>query len=196
MKQKSFTQFNILWVAIAVLLIFVTAMHVGATGSWLSKDETIVFKTQVVGVSMNVQQTLNKGNEGESSVEIVDGGTISLQTDIIEANTDYPLDVTVTNDESGLGYYVRYKALAIVNGTEYNINNLIDTDFYVKNDGWAYHTANSSSSTPTQMNAKSTRNMLNSFRIPSTAGSGLSIGTLQGKHFKLYVYIEGSAIGF
>ena len=195
-KQKSFTQFNILWVAISVLLIFVIAMHIGGTGSWLSKDETIVFKTQVVGININIQQTLNKGKEGESTVEIVDGGPISLQTNIIEADTDYPLDVTVTNGESGLGYYIRYKALAMVNGTEYNINNLIDTDFYVKTDGWAYHTASSGSATPTQMAANSTRNMLNSFRIPSTAGSGLSIGTLQGKHFKLYIYIEGSATGF
>lgn len=197
MKQKTNTKFNILWIAVIILLVFATITHVGATGSWLSKDQEVVFNVTVQGIDMRVEQTLNKGGVSESTVEILNGGTISLSTNIIEADTEYPINVDIINNESGLGYYVRYRARAVVNGVTYNINNLIQTDFYVNNsDGWAYHTADSSSAVPTPMAANSTRNMLISMTIPATANSGLSIGTLHGKHFKLFVEIESNGIGF
>lgn len=194
MKQKTSNMLNILLIAITLLLIFVaTANAIGKTGSWLTDKDEVGFTTKVAPINIVITQTLNKDTANEESVTVENDGTITLGTDYIEANKPYALNVTITNGEEGSGYYVRYQAIAIVNGTEYNINEYITTDFYQNTDGWAYHTASNQSATPTQMAEGETKILMGTMTIPATADNGkLSIGTLQGKHFKLFLYIEGS----
>ncbi len=188
MKQLKISKVNILLTAIVALLIFVAGFNlIGLTGSWLEDNEEVVFNTQVTGINIVLKQ---------NDVEITDN-KIKIPTNIIEADTTYDMNVTITNDENTKGYYVRFRVVALVNGTQYNINNLIATDFYKHpTDGWMYHTANPASSTLTQMDANtsasSTRRLLTSFSVPSTAETGLSIANLQGKHFRLFMFIEGS----
>ena len=202
MKTKTSNKLNILLIAITLLLIFVAgASAIGKTGSWLTDDEKIGFTVKVADINIVIEQTYtqtttdDKGNSTETQVTrtIEDNGTIYLNTSIIEANKAYPLNVKITNNEPGDGYYVRFQALAVVNGVTYNINEYITSDFYKNANGWAYNTANSGSSAPLVMTNGQSKTIMGTMTIPATASAGkLSIASLQGKHFRLYLYIEGS----
>ena len=112
---------------------------------------------------------------------------------MMKVNQEHYLNVKIINNEPGDGYYIRFQALAVVNGVTYNINEYITSDFYKNANGWAYNTANSSSSTPLAMTNGQSKTIMGSMTIPATASAGkLSIASLQGKHFRLYLYIEGS----
>lgn len=183
--RKTSNKLNILLIAITLLLVFVTGTKfIGSTHSWLTASEQIGFTVTISDINIKIKQ---------SSREISNNGNIYIGANYIEADKPYALNVTVTNEEDFSGYYIRFQAFAVVNGTTYNINEYITTDFYKNADGWAYNTASSSSATPIQMASKQTKTMLNTMTIPATASAGkLSISTLQGKHFKLFLYVEGS----
>lgn len=183
MKVKS-NKAHIILITMIVLLIFAT-LTLGSTHSYLTDESTISFTAQVA----NINITLKQDDRPLTSTD----NNIYLGTDIIEGDHTYTTNVSLINNETSTGYYVRFKVVAVVGGTAYNINDYITTPFYKDTDGWAYNTASSSSSTPKALEANQTKVVLESFKIPTTASAGkLCTSNMQGKNFKLYLYVEGS----
>ena len=193
MKTKTNNKLNILLIATVLLLVFVMAFRwFNQTGAWLTVNEDITFVVDVKDISIIVTQ-----DDGEGTRTIVNNGKIYTGVKVLEGDVRYDIeDVSITNTEAGNGYYIRCQVIAIVNGTEYNINNLVETDMYKNADGYMYHTASSSSPTATPMATGSTKDIIKAFTIPKTADTGLSIGNMQGKHVRFCLYIQGSPTGF
>lgn len=195
MKTKT-SKFNILLVVTIVLLVFVVCTQfAGKTGAWLKDDDELVFTINVSAISIQVKQ---------GDRDIKDGGLLHTGTSLIEGDKEYSFEaMTISNKEEGVGYYVRFKAIAKVNGVEYNINDYITSDFYNNTtDKWMYYTASKTNSTPIQMPKdnvatdvdESLKTLISAFTIPSTNADNnkLSTSKMQGKYFRLYIYIEGS----
>lgn len=194
MKAKT-SKINILLIVTIVLLVFVACTQfIGQTGSWLKDEDELSFKINISDISIEVKQATRK---------ISDEGLLYIGTNLIEGDKQYTFDaMTISNKEQGSGYYIRFKAIAKVNGVEYNINNYISSEFY--NGGeWMYYTQNSESPTlipmpkdnaTTQDVDESQKTVISSFTIPSTSGDNTKLTTnlMQGKYFRLYIYIEGS----
>ena len=185
MKTKT-SKLNILLIAITLLLLFVACFNAfGKTNSWLIDNDEI-------GFELNVQNITIKVKQGE---RVVDNqtGFIYLGTDLIEADTAYMTtdadDVTIVNEETtGVGYYIRCQAFAVVNGVSYNINNCITGDLYKRNDNWMYSV--NAENENGQMSAEQTITIIKSVKFPASF-----INQVQGQYFKLHLFIEGSADG-
>ena len=195
MKTKT-SKLNILLIAIVLLLVFVaSAQLMGQTGSWLKDDDDLTFTINISSINIEVKQGTRR---------IDNDGLLYIGTDLIEGDETYTFDaMTICNKEEGSGYYIRFKAIAKVNGVEYNINDYITSDFYKNANGWMYYTLNKESSEPIQMpkDDKSTldvdesqKTIISALKIPKENGDNtkLSTKTMQGKYFRLYIYIEGS----
>lgn len=182
MKTKSSNKLNILLLAITVLLVFVVGYKaLGQTNSWLINKDEIGFTVNVSGISLVVKQ---------NDTQISNNGNISLGVGIIEAGVDYDLNVTITNDELGDGYFIRSQVIAMVDGSAYNLNACVVGDFYNDTtDGWMYITDNKESSTHKQIPKGETKTIIDTISFPESF-----INSLQGKHLKLYLYIEGSPV--
>lgn len=202
MKIKSGNKFNILLVAIVLLLVFVAGANwFGQTGSWLTDKNQIGFWLNVEGVDITVKQ-------GGRAIDNRTG-FVYLGTDLIESNTKYLTNtlqtivdeetgeettngednsVTITNNETGVGYYIRCQVIAVVNGVSYNINRCVTTTDLTPSGKWLY-------------------NMDGENRVAMTAGQTLTImqdvvfpksfieETVAGQFIKLHIFIEGSATG-
>lgn len=183
MKQAKRLNLNIVLAITCVLLLFV-CLTINYTGAWLVDDDTINFTVQVDAINIQLKQ----GSRELTSMD----NNIYLGIDVLQGDTDYEVGVTLTNKEDDVGYFVRYKVVAQVDGGIYNINNCVDTELYKGNDGWIYV---SSSSTPVQMTSGQTVTLIKSINLPSSAGEGkFSIQLLKGKFFRLYLYVQGSPL--
>ena len=182
MNTKSSNKLNILLVAIISLLVFVACFNMfSQTNSWLKQDDKIGFKLNVGKINIVVKQ-----NERE----IVNDGYIYLNTQIIEADAEYELNVTITNNEDGEGYYIRCQAIAVVDGVAYNINDCITTDFVKNADGWMYNTDKSVEANYKPMTAGQTLTMMQKVKFSKSF-----VDTIQGQYVKLHLFVEGSATG-
>ncbi|MBQ7880477.1 MAG: hypothetical protein IJ358_01370 [Clostridia bacterium] len=181
MKTKTSNKLNMLLIAITLLLVFVAGAKVfGSTNSWLKTEDQVGFTVTVTGIQLSVKQ---------DNRTIPNNGMIYLNTDIVEADTAYDLNVSITNNELGSSYYIRCQAFAVVNGTTYNINNCITNDLYKNStDNWMYITSGSTSSTPVQIPSGESVVFIDTVTFPSSV-----LGSLEGKYVKLYLYIEGSS---
>lgn len=181
MNTKTSNKLNIVLLAIILLLMFVACFNrFGKTNSWLINKDEIGFEVNVSNINIVIKQ---------DSREIESEDNIYLGTGIIEADKVYDLNVTITNDEDGDGYFVRSQVIAVIDGKVYNINNYVVNDFYKDIDGWMYLTESTSSSTRKQMTSNETKNVIDTIKFPSSF-----IGVKQGKFLKLYLYIEGNSI--
>lgn len=188
-KTEVGSRFNIVLVAMTLLLLFVVCFtQMGITGSWLVDKDTIGFKVSIGEINIKVYQ-------GER--EVADEGMIYLGTDVLEAGVSYLTTesaiVTVKNEEKGEGYYIRFQAIAMVNGVAYNINQCIKgTDFVNKtiaNQGdWLYSVDGEGENV--EMEPESSLIMLKNIQF-----SKAFVNTVQGQYFKLYLYIQGSPDG-
>ncbi len=194
MKIKT-SKFNMMLVVTIALLVFVVcAQFVGQTGSWLKDDDDLYFKVNIAEINIDVKQGQRKLSNDD---------LLYIGTSVIEGDTAYAFDsMTISNKEEGAGYYIRFKAIAKVNGIEYNINDYITSEFYNNTDGWMYYTANSRSAVPIQMPSdnpgtdidESLKIIISSFTIPSITDNNTKLSTdkMEGKYFRLYIYIQGS----
>ena len=178
MQTKSGNKLNMLLVAITLLLVFVSGVKIMDTHSWLVNRDDIGFVVSVADINLVVKQ-------GERTIE--NNGNIYLGTQIIEADKPYTLNVTLTNVEDDAGFYIRCQAFAVIGGVTYNINNYITNNLYKANDGWAYLTQNSSSSTHRTMTANEVVTIINTVTFPASI-----VNNMQGKNIKLFLYIEGN----
>lgn len=189
MKAKRKTSL-ILVMAVSVLLML-AFMVSGKTHSYLSDDKPITMIASVSGIDITLMQ--------DTRPLTVANNYIYFNTDEIEGGVPYTLNVSLKNNETSSGYYIRFKVIAKVGGTLYNINDYITTNFNksaVDSDGFIYNTANSTSTTATALNANQTKVIINTLTIPSTATNGkLGIDDVQGKNFQLYLFVEGSPDG-
>lgn len=184
MKVKSNKMRNILLVAINLLLICIFAF-IGKTYSYLTDQQSITFIASVSNINIVLKQ--------DDRILTSEDNNIYLGTNLIEADHTYTLNVSLQNNENSQGYYIRFKAVAVVNGIIYNINEYITTPFYKNSDGWAYNTESSTSSTPLPLSSMQEKILIQDITIPNTAQSGeLSISNMQGKNFQLYLYVQGS----
>ncbi len=212
MKTKTSNKFNILLIAVTILLVFVACFtSFGKTGSWLSDNEDVGFEITVGSINVEIrQQTIKKVEGVDTVVEnrlIENTGYIALGTQILEANTDYLKlsdeaaveyvyadDITITNKEQGDGYYIRFQAIAMVAGEAYNLNSCITGDFYSHTDNWLYNsdisTKDTNNSTYLPMEANQTLVLIESINFPTAF-----IDKVQGEMVKLYLFIEGNATG-
>ena len=203
MKTKTNNKLNILLPAITLLLLFVIGFNsFGKTNSWLVDKDIIGFQVEVGAINVMLKQ-------GER--EIANGGFVYLGTDAIEADTNYLTDtrktengvttgtdntVVITNEEETVGYYLRFQAIAMVNGVAYNINNCITGSDFVNRevDGawWMYSVADKYAQTPVNaaIAGSATLTLMKDINFPQSF-----VDTVQGQYFKLYLYIEGSANG-
>ena len=203
--SKSSNKLIMMLTAIALLLVFGIAFgSVSSTNSWLKDSDTAGFMVTISNIDIKVKQTITQtvddGNGGttENTIvrEIGNGGYIYIGDKIIEADKEYDLNVSILNNENTTGYYLRFKAVAIVDGVEYNINEYITSDFYIGNDGWGYNTASKESDEPIAMEANQEKVILDTMTIPATASAGkLGLNNVQGKRFTLKLIIEGSPDG-
>lgn len=188
MKTKIGSKLNILLIAITVLLIFVACINaVGITGSWLEDEDEVSFTINISAINIEVKQEDRPINNNDQ---------IYIGTNIIEGDKTYDefKNVTISNKEDVAGYYIRFKAVAKVNGIEYNINEYITSEFYNAGE-WMHYTANAQSSTLIQMPVENSEKVIISgFKIPSVANDNTKLSTsiMQGKYFRLFIYIEGS----
>ena len=196
MKTKISNKLNIVLIAIALLLVFVVGrVKFGNTNSWLVDKDKVGFTVTVANINIKVNQTITQtvDQEGEQIEQQVvreittADNKIYFGTNILEADKWYDLNVTISNDELGSGFYIRCQALAVIDGTTYNINNCITNQLYKDTDGWMYTTQSSTSATRVQMTKGETRDLIDTITFPSSV-----IGSLEGKHVSLYLYIEGS----
>ena len=193
MKTKISNKFNILFSAIVLLLLFVIGfMQFGKTNSWLIDSESIGFNVTVQEINMIIKQGERK---------IADKEYIYLNTSLLEANVNYlggnANRVTITNDEAGTGYYIRFQAIAVINGVAYNINNCITTTDFVNrkdadNSWWLYSVVDKSAQTPTNgpIQGNTTLVMMENLKFSTNF-----VNQVQGQYFKLYLFVEGSANG-
>ncbi len=198
MKTKFSNKFNILLIAIImVLLVFVAFMNaLGTTGAWLNTKDEIGFQVNVDQIKLSIKQGDRKLNEDGAET-----GLIYLGTNIIEAGVTYLDDVTeqvtITNDETSTGYYIRCQAFAVVNGVTYNINNCITSDLESYTDGWMYSEdaeGNRIQMPPysaTDPDNGSTLVLMKNVTFPQSF-----VDQIQGQLVKLHIFIEGSAIGW
>jgi hypothetical protein len=194
-KTKISNKLNILLIAITLLLLFVIGFNqFGKTNSWLIDSESIGFNVNVEEIDMTIKQ-------GER--QITNDGYIYLNTSLIEADTKYLTNtgednsVTITNDETGVGYYVRFQAIALINGVAYNINHFITKSDFVNrqdddNGWWMYSVDDKNATTPknSAIEAKTTLVLMEDLKFSSNF-----VSKVQGQYFKLYLFIEGSANG-
>lgn len=182
MNTKSSKKLNILLVAIISLLVFVACSNMfNQTNSWLKHDDKIGFVLNVGSINITIKQ-----NERE----IPNTGHIYLNTKEIVGDTDYALNVTITNNEEGAGYYIRCQAIAVIDGVAYNINDCLTTDFVKNADGWIYNTDKSVAGSYKPMNAGQTLTIMQKVRFPQSF-----VDTIQGQYVKLHLFVEGSADG-
>ena len=192
MKAKSSNKANILLIAITLLLFFVMGINwFGETNSWLVSGETIGFRVQIGEMNLYLQQ-------GERKIK--DGEYVYLYTESIEANKTYLTDnaVEMVNAETASAFYLRFQAIAMVNGVAYNINSYITgSDFYNRKDSdsnawWMYSVNDKNAQNPVnaQIPASTTLTMLKDIVFPQSF-----VDEVQGQYFKLYLYIEGSFDG-
>ena len=180
----------------------------GRTNSWLVDNDTIGFNVNVQEINIIIKQ---------GDRQITDKGYIYLNTHLIESNTKYLTNtlttttdgegnsvttgednsVTITNDETGAGYYVRFQAIAMINGVAYNINHFITTTDFVNrqdtdNSWWMYSVDDKNATTPVNsaMQANTTLIMMQDLQF-----SDNFVSKVQGQYFKLYLFVEGSANG-
>jgi ABC-type transport system involved in multi-copper enzyme maturation permease subunit len=191
-KAKSSNKTNILLIAITLLLFFVMGINlIGKTNSWLVSGETIGFRVQIGEINIYLQQ-------GERKIK--DGEYVYLYTESIEANKTYLTDNTVAmvNAETASAFYLRFQAIAMVNGVAYNINSYITgSDFYNRKDSdsdawWMYSVNDKNAQNPVnaQIPASTTLTMLKDIVFPQSF-----VDEVQGQYFKLYLFIEGSING-
>lgn len=181
MNTKSSNKLNILLLAITLLLVFVVGYKaLGQTNSWLINKDEIGFTVNVSGINLVVKQ---------NGTQISNNGNISLGTDIIEASEEYDLNITIKNEELGDGYFIRSQVIAVIDGAVYNLNDCVDGDLYNDTDGWMYITQSKQSSARTQIAKDETKTIIDTIVFPESF-----IQELQGKHLKLYLYIEGSPV--
>lgn len=183
MKIKTNNKMLIMLSAIILLLLVFSATFnmIGQTNSWLKDDDDIGFVLNVQAINLVVKQ-------GER--EITDS-YIYLGTDLIEGDTEYVLNVTITNNEIGKGYYIRSQAFAVVNGVTYNINNYIVSD--LKADGkWLYSVDSNNNKVAMAPSGEdgSVLNLITSVTFPQEF-----INAVQGQYIKLHLFVEGSATG-
>ena len=206
MKTKVSNQLNILLTTMALLLLFVIGFYnLGHTNSWLVTSDTIGFQLGVQEIQITIKQ-------GERKV--LDKGYILLNTNLIEADTEYLTNtlsttidpetgdetttgennsVTITNDEEGLGYYIRFQAIAVINGVSYNINHFIKTSDFLNRKGadnsyWMYSV--DAQDRDVAMSAGQTLTMMQDVQFSQNF-----INQVQGQYFRLYLFVEGSATG-
>ena len=195
MKAKFSNKIYILLTAIVILLLFVVCFNsMGATGSWLEDSEDIGFKVNVAGIDIIITQ---------NSRTITSGGYIYLGTDLLEAEVDYLTNtydpeqdtgednsVKITNNETGTGYYIRFKAIALADGVQYNINEYITTtDFYDHPDDgqdWLYSI--NAQKQNTVMASQTTLVLMEDVNF-----SQEFLNQIQGQLVTLHLIIEGSA---
>ena len=179
MKTKTSNKLNIVLVIITLLLIFVAgASAFGKTNSWLTDTDEIGFVVNVADIDIVVKQNAR---------QIENGGQIYLGTDVLEGGKTYDLNVTITNSEDEKGYYIRCQAFAVIDGTTYNINNCITND--LNRDGTWMYVYNTSTNARRQMAGSETLYVIDTLTFTANFVNGL-----QGKYFKLYLYIEGSPV--
>lgn len=162
------------------MLLFV-CLTINYSGAWLVADDTVYFTAQVG--SINIQL-----NQGEREITAQDNN-IYLGTNVIEKDTDYTLNITLTNKEEYEGYYVRYKVVAQINGEVKNANDIVSTSLYKSADGWIYV---SQTATLSAMTGGQTVTLIDSINISSTLDWDLS--SYSGKLFRLYLYVQGSPV--
>ncbi len=204
-RAKSSNKINILLTAITLLLLFVIGViDLGKTNSWLVDSDTIGFHVQVGTMDLFLRQ---------GGREITNGGYVYLSTEIIEADTPYLTNTLTTvnnvttgtdnsvimvNEERGQGYYIRFQAIAMINGVAYNINDYITgSDFVNRKDAdsnawWMYSVDNKSATTPANapIAGETSLTLIKDLIFPQSF-----INTVQGQYFKLYLFIEGSGNG-
>lgn len=195
MKTKTSNRLNILLSAITLLLIFVAmANSISQTHSWLEDDDEIGFVLNVATIDIEIKQ---------GTRTITSGGYIYLGTDTIQANTEYLTEdnsVTITNNEIGSGYYIRFQAFAVVNGVTYNINQFISTkntnsidDFIMNNDGWMYSRDTDSTEAGYQPMISTENSIQTLHLISKLVFNQAFVDALQGQYLKLHLFVEGSA---
>lgn len=167
-----------LLVAIILLLVFVSGVKILDTHSWLVDRDDVGFVVSVADINLAVKQ---------DSRAIENGGNIYLGTQTIEADKTYTLNVTLTNIEEDDGFYVRCQAMALIDGKTHNINSLVTNSLYKASDGWMYVTSGAQDSTHRQMTSNETVTIINTITFPSSL-----VATMQGKHVRLFLYIEGN----
>lgn len=199
MKTKTSNKSNILLIAITLLLLFVAGFSaIGQTSSWITDKDEIGFVIQVEGINITVQQ-------GERTIDN-STGFIYLGTDLIEANVKYltntlttttdpetgdPVEtgtdnsVSITNNETGAGYYIRAQVIAVVNGVSYNINSCITTSDLTVSGAWMY---SMDGNDRVAMEAGETLTIMQDIIFPQEF-----IDSVQGQFVKLHLFIEGSA---
>ncbi|MFQ6724093.1 MAG: hypothetical protein ACLRFE_01990 [Clostridia bacterium] len=188
MKTKANNKLNILLVAITLLLFLVAIFNsVGQTGSWLSTREQI-------GFELNVQQIDIAINQG--SRQINNGGNVYLGTNTLVSDQTYlnseETKVTITNNETGMGYYIRFQVIAKSEDKVYNMNNCItSSDFYsrtVADGNWLYSVDGSNNNVA--MTTQQTLTMIKDVKFPQSF-----IEDTAGKLVRFYLIVEGSATG-
>ena len=198
MKTK-IGKFNILLIAMVLLLVFVAVFNIfGSTNSWLIDSDKINIYVDVAEIDIEVKQ-------GDRVV--MDSGYIYLGTQHIEANKicDFE-DVDIHNNEKTNGYYIRCQVFAKIGDKLYNINNCVDNDLYKSSDGWMYYTGSSSITTPKQLEAKDDQDttkgvvpIIKSLTMPDLLEDNADdtkdvyFNQCQGKVFTLHLFIEGAA---
>lgn len=182
MNTKSSKKLNILLVAIISLLVFVACSNIfNQTNSWLKHEDKIGFVLNVGTINITIKQ---------DEREISNTGHIYLNTKEIVGDTDYTLNVTITNNEEGAGYYIRCQAIAVIDGVVYNINDCVTSDFVKNADGWMYNTDKADTENYKPMTAGQTLTMMQKVRFPQSF-----VDTIQGQYVKLHLFVEGSAEG-
>ena len=177
MKTKSGNKLNMLLIAIILLLVFIYGINVTDTYSWLSNRDDVGFVVSVSDINLVVKQ---------NSRIIRNGENIYLGTEIVEPDTTYNLNITITNDENGDGYYIRSQLLVVIGGTTYNINSFVTNNLYKSNDGWMYLTSGAQDSTKRIIAKQETIQVINTLTFPSSF-----IDSMEGENVKLFLYIEG-----
>lgn len=201
MKAK-ISKFNIVIVAITVLLIFVAAFNLfGQTNSWLVAEDTISISMAVSDIDIEVKQ-------GDRSID--DEGFICLGTQFVGADKTYDFeDVNIHNNELAIGYYIRCQLFIKIGEDLYNINSCVENDLYKSSDGWMYYTNDSQSKDAKQMESKSDQDatrgvvpIIKSLTIPDLLKDNVGdtddvyFSNYQGKLFTLHLFIEGSALKY
>ncbi len=195
MKAKISNKLNIVLIAITVLLLFVACVSaIGKTGSWLVDDDEMGFQLTVQNIDIEIKQ---------GTRVVSNGGYIYLGTNLIEPDIKYLTseqseNVTIKNNETGYGYYIRFKAIIKADGIEYNVNQFVTTtDFYDHADDgqdWFYSvkvTENGDGSktyTNRQMNASETLVLMEDLKFSQDF-----LNNIQGQLITLHLIIEGSA---
>lgn len=189
-------------ILIGLVLVFLALSIFGGflskTSAYFTGSGTVYHNIVVQGVNIKVKQ---RKQPSEQYVDVTETGFDPIHTKFAP-NTNYSYDIILQNNEVGVTagqYYIRWKIMAIIDNTEYNIteyvsiNGTMATKQTVDDEVYFY---SNNQLTETPLNLMNTINFTQTYDAETDSYVCILDNETSGSDVTLLIKIEGSLTGF